>query len=179
MGPVQSKGSVATDGTGLAWTAAFPSNVTPGNRVVVSGVVAESTGTGTGGQLIVTSSGSAVLGTWRPVVQSPNLNANPFSVLHAIWTAPVIKGGSLTVAISGGNSANRWINAGTIAEYAALIPADDLSCVDVSAAGTWGTASPTATSPATTAPNELVIGGYADTGGNAAVSAGAGFGDLV
>src|SRR5215472_7417579 len=152
---IQSATGVSS-GTGVALTVPL-ATVAAGNRIIVAAEINENTGTGTGAVLNVgTSSGSAGLGTWRPVVQTANLSpGGGFSVLGALWTVPVLAGGSLTVKASGGNVANAWQLSAAVTEYAGLSLADSLAAVDVSAVSVWDPGTFQVVSGATSVANGL------------------------
>jgi hypothetical protein len=175
FGWVKGTGPVSTNGTGTIHTMAFTGSVGTDSRIMVIAENNENTGTGTGGAITVsTSSGTAVMGTWRQVVQSANFAAGSFSCLAAIWTCHVVTAGTLTVAVAGGNAANTWQIAGSADEYTGTDTSDTTSCIDASNSSTWnpGTFNVSASAGAT---GELIYGGYGSDGATNTITAGGGY----
>jgi hypothetical protein len=174
-GWVKGTGPGATNGTGTTHTMAFTGSVGTDSRIMVIAENNENTGTGTGGQINVsTSSGTAVMGTWRQVIQSANFAAGSFSCLAAIWTCHVVTAGTLTVAVKGGNAANTWQISACADEYTGTNTSDTTSCIDASATSAWnpGTFNVSASAAAS---GELIYGGYASDGANNTITAGSGY----
>lgn len=171
-GFVQAIAPAVTTGTGTSHPLTFSSNVATNNRIILKIELNESNAPA-GTLISVANSGTATLGTWVKVSETDG-TASGFSLRGETWTAVVLAGGSCTVTISGLTGTDTWQIAAAAAEYSGLSTANDATCVDVSATTTWG-ATGTVTSPATTAANELVTGGYYDDGQSRTITAGAGF----
>jgi hypothetical protein len=155
------------NGTATSFTVTLPANATIGNRVVlnVSGAINGATPT-----LGVTGLG----GTWHEDTFTTGTRST-FQERGAIWSVVVSSAATaITISITGGSAANTF-GVGNAQEYSGLASAGGAADVDVASSSTAATGTPSTTTATTTAANELLVGGYADDGANAAKTVGSGF----
>ena len=135
----------------------MPSTVTTGNRLVVE-VADWSSGHATTAS-VTDSAGD----TFTEVTTATASDGTQLSV----WTAPITQSGGTKPVIMAKPTANADLGIAVL-EYSGLSTAAGTAAVDQTAAATGTTSSARAVSsgatPATTAPNELSVGFYADSG---------------
>ena len=135
----------------------MPANVTTGNRLVIE--VADWSASHATAASVTDSAGD----TFTEVTTATGSDGTQLSV----WTAPITQSGGTKPVIVAKPTANADMGIAAL-EYSGLSTAAGTAAVDQMASGTGTTTSARAVSsgatPATTAPNELSIGFYSDSG---------------
>ena len=161
-----------------AGTASSPLTLTLGaacaidDRVIVVGLVEQ----GTSSTPAITSITATFSGTFTKDAETNNIDDGGTGAKVSIWSAPVTSAGTPVLTITYSDSNGTAAASGGC--WRGLSTAVGSSAVDVTAAATHPTtadASPTVTVGATSAANELGIGGFGDDGWAVTFTAGSGY----